>query len=329
MEPEAFGGKPARWLFQGFRTFEMCRHDASLSTWYGGQSALFRTNVTVGGSPEQIARLEPEITAFTTRGVFALTEPDHGSDVAGGLATTARREGDAWVIDGAKRWIGSAAYADYLCVIAREPGRGPVRAFLVPRQADGVTLRKIGGKTSLRIVNNSDITLEGVRVPEELRLANVESFDDVGEMLRRMRATVTWHAAAVQSGAFEAARRYALAREQFGRPIGGFQLVQEKLARMLGNLTASLGMAVRLSQRQDEDVFDEVESALAKRHTCLLMRETVALAREVCGGNGITLDTDVARFHADAEALYTYEGTDDINALVVGRAITGLSAFTR
>lgn len=329
MEPESFGGEPARWLFQGFRAFEMCRYDASLSTWYGGQSALFRTTVTVGGSSEQVARLEPEITSFTTRGVFALTEPDHGSDVAGGLATTARREGDGWVIDGSKRWIGSAAFADYLCVIAREPDRGPVRAFLVPREADGVTLRKIEGKTSLRIVDNSDISLEGVRVPEELRLANVESFNDVAEMLRRMRVTVSWHAAAVQSGAFEAARRYALGREQFGRPIAGFQLIQEKLARMLGNLTASLGMAVRISQRQDEGVFAEVESSLAKRHTCLLMRETVALAREVCGGNGITLETDVARFHADAEALYTYEGTDDINALVVGRAITGLSAFTR
>jgi glutaryl-CoA dehydrogenase len=120
-----------------------------------------------------------------------------------------------------------------------------------------------------------------------------------------------------------------LSRQQFGRPLGGFQLVQEKLSRMLGNVASTLGLCVRLAQRQDAGVFEEAESALAKREACRHMRETVALAREVCGGNGITLETDVARFHADAEALYTYEGTDDINALVVGRAITGLSAFAR
>ncbi|MGC5617222.1 acyl-CoA dehydrogenase family protein [Georgenia sp. Z1491] len=329
LAPEAFGAEPERWMYQGFRSFELARHDASLATWFNGQAALFRTNIEVGGSPEQVARWQPDVLDFTARGVFAMTEPDHGSDVAGGLATTARRDGDDWVIDGAKRWIGSAAFADHICVIAREPDRGPVRAFVVPRAADGVTLTTIERKTSLRIVNNAVIELDSVRVPDELRLARVESFADVGEMLRRMRACVAWHAAGVQAGAFEAARRYVLAREQFGRPIGGFQLVQEKLARMLGNLTSTLGIVVRLSQRQDEGVFDEVESSLAKRQTCLHMRETVALAREVCGGNGITLDSGVARFHADAEGIYTYEGTDDINALVVGRAITGLSAFTR
>lgn len=329
IEPAAFDGAPPRWLFQGFRSFELARHDASLATWYNGQAALFLTNIDVGGSPEQVARWRPSVVDFSARGVFAMTEPEHGSDVAGGLATTCRRDGDHWVLDGTKRWIGSAAYADHLCVVAREPDRGPVRMFVVPADADGVRLTTIERKTSMRMVTNSVIDLDSVRVPDELRLARVESFADVGAMLRRMRMTVAWHATGVQAGAFEAARRYVLAREQFGRPVGGFQLIQEKLARMLGNLTSSLGLAVRLSQRQDEGIFDEVESSLAKRQTCLHMRETVALAREVCGGNGITLDTDVARFHADAEAIYTYEGTDDINALVVGRAITGLSAFTR
>ncbi|MGC5629601.1 acyl-CoA dehydrogenase family protein [Georgenia sp. Z1344] len=329
IEPEALGGSPVRWLFQGFRSFELARHDASVATWYNGQASLFLTNIEVGGSPEQVARWRPSVVDFSARGVFAMTEPDHGSDVAGGLETTVRRSGGDWVLDGTKRWIGSAAYADHLCVVAREPDRGPVRILVVPADADGVRLTTIERKTSVRMVTNSVIELDSVRVPDELRLANVESFADVGAMLRRMRMTVAWHAAGVQAGAFEAARRYARAREQFGRPIGGFQLVQDKLARMLGNLTSTLGIVVRLSQRQDEGVFDEVESSLAKRETCRHMRETVALAREVCGGNGITLDSDVARFHADAEAIYTYEGTDDINALVVGRAITGLSAFTR
>jgi glutaryl-CoA dehydrogenase len=204
-----------------------------------------------------------------------------------------------------------------------------VRAFLVPRTAEGVTVEKIPHKAALRMVDNGHITLESVVVSEADRLHGVDTFADVAAMLRQMRATVAWQAAGLQAGAFEAARRYVLSRQQFGRPLGGFQLVQEKLSRMLGNVASTLGLCVRLAQRQDAGVFEEAESALAKREACRHMRETVALAREVCGGNGITLETDVARFHADAEALYTYEGTDDINALVVGRAITGLSAFAR
>ena len=131
------------------------------------------------------------------------------------------------------------------------------------------------------------------------------------------------------AGAYEAAVRYTTARTQFGRPIAGYQLIQEKLARMLANLTASLGVVVRLTQLQEQGIYRDEDSALAKMLTGLNMRETVALAREVCGGNGITLETDVARFHADAEAVYSYEGTHEINALILGRAITGLGAFVR
>jgi glutaryl-CoA dehydrogenase len=318
-----------RSLFEGFRTFELARTDASLATFYNGQASLFRTNVRLGGSAEQVARWDPLITSFEMTGVFALTEPDHGSDIAGGLATTARRDGDSWILDGAKRWIGTAAYSDYLCVVAKDSDDGAVRAFLVATDAPGVTLSKIGGKVALRMVNNAHITLEGVRVAEEYRLHNVERFSDVAAMLRAMRATVAWIATGVQAGAYEAALRYTLTRTQFGRPIAGFQLVQDKLARMLGNLTASLGTVVRLAQLQDEGVYRDEDSALAKGWVAARMRETVALAREVCGGNGITLETDVARFFADAEAIYTYEGTNEINNLVVGRAVTGLGAFTR
>lgn len=316
-------------LYGGFRTFELARTDASVATMYNAQSGLFRATVRYGGSPAQAAELDPKVRSFALTGVFALTEPDHGSDIARGLATTARRAGDGWVLDGAKRWIGGADTADVLAVFARDVADGQVKAFLVPREADGVRLRRIHGKTSLRMMQNLDVDLDAVRVGDDARLGGINSFRDVAELLRRMRSDVAWIACGVQAGAYEAALRYTRERSQFGRATAGFQLVQEKLVRMLANLTASLGVAVRLVQLQERGIYRDEDSALAKMTTSLHMRETVALAREVVGGNGITLATDVARFHADAEAVYSYEGTHEINALVVGRAVTGLSAFVR
>ncbi len=316
-------------LYRGFRMLELARTDVSVAVFYGAQATLFRNSVLLGGSPAQAAELDEGVRSWAIKGVFALTEPDHGSDVARGLATTARRDGDGWVISGAKRWIGGAEYADLITVVARDEADGEVKAFLVDRHAPGVTVEQIPRKMALRIVNNGHITLDRVRVPEARRLQRVNSFRDVNRLLRSMRADVSWLATGAQAGAYEAAVRYTLAREQFGRPIAGYQLVQDKLATMLGNLTASLGMAVRLSQLEDGGGYSDADAALAKGWIARRTRETVALAREVCGGNGITLDTDVARFFADAEAIYTFEGTNEINQLVVGRAITGLSAFVR
>ncbi|WP_051533095.1 acyl-CoA dehydrogenase family protein [Arthrobacter sp. 9MFCol3.1] len=331
------GQAPARGIYQGFRIFELARTDASLATWYTAQAGLFRTAIRVGASAEQRAEWMPRVIDFSLKGVFSLTEPESGSDIAGGLSTTARREkgreggpdGGTWVLDGEKRWIGGAATADVLAVFARDTADGQVKAFLVDREAAGVTLAKIHGKTALRMMQNAHITLDAVRVPESRRLHNVNSFRDVAAMLRAMRSDVAWIATGIAAGAFEAALKYVTGRQQFGRPLASFQLVQEKLARMLGNVTSALSLVVRLTEQQEKGIYRDQDSALAKMQTSLLMRETVALAREVVGGNGITLDTDVARFHADAEAVYSYEGTHEINALIVGRDLTGHSAFTR
>jgi len=292
-------------LYGGFRNFELARTDASVATFYNAQSGLFRTTVTRGGSPEQAVALDPKIQSFEYTGVFALTEPEHGSDIAGGLATSARRTGDSWVINGQKRWIGGATSADVLAVFARDEADGQVKAFLVPTDAPGVTLHKIQRKTSLRIMQNADIDLTNVRMHESDRLQRINSFTDVAALLRSMRSDVAWIATGLQAGAYEAALRYVSTREQFGKPLSAFQLTQQ----------------------QEAGVFTEENSALAKMFCCERMRHTVALAREVVGGNGITLDTDVARFHADAEAVYSYEGTHEINSLIVGRAVTGQSAF--
>jgi len=335
MEPADLTGTPgadrtpARGIYHGFRIFELARTDASLATYYTAQAGLFRTAIRVGASAEQQAEWMPKVIDFSLKGVFSLTEPASGSDIAGGLSTSARREGDTWVINGAKRWIGGAATADVLAVFARDDADGQVKGFLVDREAAGVTLEKIHGKTALRMMQNAHITLEEVRVPESMRLHNVNSFRDVAAMLRAMRSDVAWIATGIAAGAFEAATRYVTKREQFGRSLGSFQLVQEKLARMLGNVTSALSLVVRLTEQQAKGIYRDQDSALAKMQTALLMRETVALAREVVGGNGITLETDVARFHADAEAVYSYEGTHEINALIVGRALTGHSAFTQ
>ncbi|WP_448003143.1 acyl-CoA dehydrogenase family protein [Agromyces bauzanensis] len=328
MQPDGVAPEEARsTMFSGFRNYVLARTDVSVATVYNAQSGLFRAAVLLGGSAEQAAELDPLIRTFGLKGVFALTEPDHGSDVAGGLATSARRDGDEWVIDGAKRWIGGAAAADKLAIFARDVADGEVKLFLVDRDAPGVTIEIIRGKVSLRPMQNAVITLEGARVAEQWRMQNVNSWRDVAGILRTMRSDVAWIAAGLQTGALEAAVKYVRSREQFGRPIGGFQLVQEKLARMLGNAVSSLGMAVQLSARQDAGEWSDTNSALAKMQTSLMARETVALAREVLGGNGILLEHDVARFFADAEAVYSYEGTHEINALIVGRALTGASAF--
>lgn len=327
MDPPEFAGATdaGHALYRGFRNLELARTDVSVATFYNGQAGLFRTSVELGGSEEQVADLGPRIRSFELRGAFALTEPDHGSDIARGMETVARRDGDEWVIDGRKRWIGSAVLADLIVVFARtEEGVG---AFLVPRDAPGLTLTTMTGKIALRIVQNSDIELAGVRVSESARLARVTTFADVARMLGAMRADVAWIAVGAQAGAYEAAVAYVRERQQFGRPIGGFQLVQEKLATMLGNLTASLALVVRLTQRQAAGASTDEHSALAKLFTAARLRETVALGREVAGGNGILLEHRLARFFADAEAVYSYEGTHDINALIVGRGITGLSAF--
>jgi len=328
MQPEGVGEAEAESsMFSGFRNYVLAATDVSVATLYNAQSGLFRSAVKHGGSPEQAAALDPNIRSFAPAGVFALTEPAHGSDVARGLATSARRDGDNWVIEGAKRWIGGAIAADLLAVFARDPADDQVKAFLVPRDSEGVSVEPIGGKVSLRPMQNAVIRLDGATVPESSRLARVNSWRDVAGILRLMRSDVAWIATGLQAGVLESALDYVRGREQFGRPIGGFQLVQEKLARMLGNLTASLGLVVQLSARQDAGEYADENSALAKAHTARMARETVAFGREVLGGNGILLEHDVARFFADAEAVYSYEGTHEINSLIVGRALTGLSAF--
>ena len=314
-------------LLTGMMAMEMSRTDASVATFFGVHNGLAMYSIYSGGSQEQRDRWLPEMAAMDKIGAFAMTEPLGGSDVAGGMRTTAKREGDTWVLNGAKKWIGNATFADYVVVWARDVDDNHVKGFVVEKGTPGFVPEKIEGKIAFRIVENAEITLTGVRVPEANRLQGINCFRDVAEILRATRGGVAWQALGVMIGAYEAALAYAQERKQFGRPIARFQLVQDLLVKSLGNITASWGMLVQLARLQDAGIFKDEHSSLAKAFVTSRMREVVAWSREIFGGNGIVLGYDVARFFADAEAIYSFEGTREMNTLIVGKAITGQSAF--
>jgi glutaryl-CoA dehydrogenase len=314
-------------LLAGLLHAEFTRADASIATFMGVHDGLFTGSLELLASEEQKAKWLPEAYTLEKIGAFALTEPLGGSDVAGGTRTTARREGDAWVLNGAKRWIGNATFSDWVVVFARDIADDQVKGFLVDTTLPGYRATKIENKIALRTVQNADITLEDVRVPSEFKLAHANSFRDTNKVLKVTRLAVAWQAVGQQLAAFDVARRYAVEREQFGRPIASFQLVQDQLVTILGNVVSSLGMMVRLAQLEDAGQARDEQSALAKAFTTARMRESVAIGRSLLGGNGIVSDFGMAKVFADAEAIYSYEGTHEVNTLVTGRAITGISAI--
>ncbi len=314
-------------LLDGMIAMELARVDPSIGTFFGVHSGLAMGSIYLCGSQEQKERWLPEMARMEKIGAFGLTEPDVGSGVAGGLTTTARRDGREWVLDGQKKWIGNATFADYVIIWARSLEDGQVKGFVVEKGTPGFETSKQQDKIALRVVQNAHITLDGVRVPEENRLQRADSFSQTAEVLRLTRAGVAWQATGCARGAYEHALAYARQRQQFGRPIGSFQLVQDLLVRMLANITSSACLCARLSALQQAGLAEDHHSALAKAFCTVRMRETVGWARELLGGNGILLENHVGRFVADSEAIYSYEGTREINTLIVGRAITGLSAF--
>ena len=307
---------------------EMSRVDSSIATFFGVQNGLAMGSIYFAGSEEQKQKWLPPMARFEKIGCFGLTEPLVGSGASGGLTTTAKREGDTWVLNGQKRWIGNSPWCDISVIWARDVADNQVKAFIVENKTTpGFSVEKIQNKIALKVVQNGEITLKDVRVPEENHLQAGKSFRDTARVLRMTRYLVGWEATGCQMGAYEHALKYAQERLQFGKPIGSFQLIQDLLAKMLANITACQCLVVRMAQLQVEGKLTDAQAALSKAFTTARMRETVAWAREIFGGNGITTDYNVARFFADAEALYSYEGTYQMQNLIVGKAITGLSAF--
>ncbi len=314
-------------LVDGLVSMELARVDPSMATFMGVHGGLAMGSINLCGSEEQKQRWLPAMARMELIGAFGLTEPEHGSDISQGLSTTARRDGDDWILNGEKKWIGNAAFADLVIIWARDEDDGQVKGFVVEKDTDGMTFDKQQDKIALRAVQNAEIHLHDVRVPETNRLQNADSFRATANVLRVTRMGVAWMATGCARGAFEHALRYTKARKQFGRPIASFQMVQDLLVKMLSNVTASTAMNVRASQLQDAGLLQDEHASLCKAHATVRMREGVGWAREVLGGNGVLLEHHVGRFVADAEAIYSYEGTREMNTLIVGRAITGESAF--
>lgn len=312
-------------------SLELARGDGSINTFFGVHSGLAMGSINAMGSEEQKQRWLPAMARFERIGAFALTEPNHGSDSVA-LETTARREGDTWVLDGAKRWIGNASYAHVVVVYARDAEDGQVKAFVLEREPDeefpaGFRPTVITGKIGKRAILQPDIVIEGLRIPEANRLQHCDSFKDVNKVLNATRGGVAWEALGHAVAAYEIAVRYAGERQQFGRTIGSYQLVQNNLANMLAETTAIKLICFRLIELQDEGALTGPMASLAKLTAAKKARWVVSTARDILGGNGLLLENEVARHLTDMEVVYTYEGTDSMQSLIVGRAITGVSAF--
>jgi glutaryl-CoA dehydrogenase len=324
---KGYGCPGKSFLMEGIIAMEMARVDASIATFFGVQSGLAMGSIYMCGSDEQKEEWLPKMQQLQAIGAFGLTEPEVGSGAAGGLTVTAKRTNDGWVLNGQKKWIGNAPFADVTIIWARDLDDGQVKGFLVRKGTPGFSVEKIKGKMALRIVQNGLITMKDCVVEEKDRLQNANSFKDTARVLQMTRAGVAWMAVGCARGAYENALDYTRKRRQFGKPIASFQLIQNHLVEMLSNLTAMQSLVFRLSELQDQGLLRDEHASLAKVFCSLRTRDIVSKAREVMGGNGILLEYDVARFVADAEAIYSYEGTKEINSLIVGRAITGFSAF--
>jgi glutaryl-CoA dehydrogenase len=324
---EGYGCPNLPFLMEGVIAQEIARVDVSISTFFGVHSGLAMGSIYLCGSDEQKEEWLPKMQRLETIGAFGLTEPNVGSGAAGGLETTCKWDGENWALNGQKKWIGNATFADVIVIWARDEDSNQVKGFLVRKDNPGFKAEKMEDKMALRIVQNALITLTDCKVPESDRLQKAESFKDTAKVLKMTRAGVAWQAVGCARGAYESALKYTKKREQFGRPIASYQLIQNHLVEMIANLTSMQTLCFRLSELQDQGLLKDEHASLAKVYTSMRMRDVVSRAREVMGGNGILLEYDVARFVADAEAIYSYEGTKEINSLIVGRAITGYSAF--
>ena len=310
----------------GLVSMELNRGDGSLATFYGVQYGLAMKSIELLGSEEQKQRWLPAMRTLDKIGAFALTEPDHGSDSVA-LETTARREGDVWIIDGEKKWIGNGSIADVTVTWARDVDDGQVKGFIVDTGDPGYRAETLTGKGAARAVWQAQIRYDGVRVHERDRLPGATSFKDAGRVLVCTRGTCAWAALGHAVAAYDAALTYAKQRVQFGRPLASFQLVQDRLVKMLADVTAMQLYCLQLGRLEEAGEMTDTIAGLAKLNNTRTARRVIAEARDLLGGNGILLEHHVIRHMTDIEVIHTYEGTETMQALIVGRDITGIGAF--
>jgi glutaryl-CoA dehydrogenase len=323
---EGYGCPPMSPIATGLIHMELNRGDGSIGTFVGVQAGLAMQSIAMLGSEEQKEQWLPQMAQLNKIGAFALTEPTHGSDSVA-LETTARRDGDTWTINGAKKWIGNGSIADVIVVWARDVADRQVKGFLVEQTTPGYVARKMEGKGSLRSVWQAEIELTDVQVDEVDRLPGANTFKDTGRVLAGTRNAVAWGALGHATAAYEIAAQYCGERTQFGKPLVSFQIVQDKLVKMLAEVCSMQLYCLRLGRLIEEGKLTDTIAAIAKMNNTRKARQVVSEARDLLGGNGILLDFHVIRHMADIEALHTYEGTETIQTLIVGRDITGVGAF--
>ncbi|MDP9428466.1 MAG: acyl-CoA dehydrogenase family protein [Actinomycetota bacterium] len=323
---EGYGCPPMDQLSAGLVHMELNRGDGSLGTFLGVQAGLAMKSIAMLGSEEQKQRWLPPMARCEALGAFALTEPEHGSDSIG-LETSARRDGWSYVLNGSKKWIGNGSIADVVVVWARDTDDGQVNGFLVEKGTPGYRARRMEGKGSLRAVWQAEIELEDVRVPVENQLPGARSFADTGAVLVTTRGSCAWMALGHAVAGYEAALTYAGRRTQFGKRLVEFQLIQHRLVTMLAKVTSMQLYCRRLADLALAGRVEPTLAGLAKAHNTSTAREVLAEARDLLGGNGILLDFHVIRHMADIESIHTFEGTETIQSLIVGRDITSASAF--
>jgi len=324
--PEEYGAAGITNAAYGLIMYELERIDSGLRSFASVQGALVMYPIFAYGSEEQKRGFLPKLASGELVGAFGLTEPDGGSDPGGNMKTRARRDGDHWVLNGAKMWITNGSIADLAIVWAKDEA-GVVRGFIVPTDSPGFSAPEIKSKMSLRASVTSELVLEDVRVPDSLRLPKAEGLKAPLSCLTQARYGIAWGVLGALEAVFEEARDFALSRRTFGEPIASKQLVQEKLAWMMAEHTKGLLLVWRLARLKDAGRLHHAQVSLAKRDNTLAALKAARMARDILGASGITLEYHTIRHMLNLETVYTYEGTHDIHTLILGREITGHSAF--
>jgi glutaryl-CoA dehydrogenase len=324
---QGYGSPGMSPLARGLVHMELNRGDGSLATFYAVQGGLAMKSIELLGSEPQKQRWLPAMARLDKIGAFALTEPDHGSDSVA-LETSARRDGDSWILNGAKKWIGNGSIADLVVVWARDTDDGQVKGFLVETGTPGFSAETIKGKGAARAVWQAAIALEDVRVAEADRLPGASTFKDAARVLVGTRGTCAWAALGHAVAAYDIALTYCKQRIQFGKPLVSFQIVQDRLVKMLAEVTAMQLYCMQLARLEEAGRLSDTIAGLAKLNNTRKARWVISEARDLLGGNGVLLENHVIRHMGDIEVIHTFEGTETMQALIVGRDITGVGAFT-
>jgi glutaryl-CoA dehydrogenase len=325
--PHEYGGAGLNYVSYGLVAREVERVDSGYRSAMSVQSSLVMHPIHAYGSEEQRRRWLPGLAAGELIGCFGLTEPDAGSD-PGGMRTRARKIDGGYSLSGSKMWITNSPIADVFVVWAKSDAHdGKIRGFLLEKGMKGLSAPKIGMKLSLRASITGEIVMDGVEVPEEALLPNVSGLKGPFGCLNRARYGIAWGSMGAAEACYHAARTYTLDRKQFGRPLAATQLVQMKLANMITEISLGLQAALRVGRRMDEGELIPETISLIKRNNVGKALDIARVARDMHGGNGISAEFQVMRHAANLETVNTYEGTHDVHGLILGRAITGISAF--